>query len=121
MWFQAASDNLYDLFRPRIVWISFDHYSRLARSNNHNDALDSIFSDESLYTFIEVGPGLEHFVSLLILLDLSGDDCPASGQKCDFLCNLSSVKISFLSNDWRTGNEHQSCAHDFRVLGMDEF
>src|SRR5713226_2593769 len=72
--------------------MGFDHYSRLARSNNHNDALDSIFFDESLYTFIEVGPGLEHFVSLLILLDLSGDDCPASGQKCDFLRNLSSVK-----------------------------
>src|SRR5713101_10200614 len=102
--------------------MSFNHYSRLARSNNHNDALDSIFFDESLYTFIEVGPGLDHFACLLILLillDLSGDDCPASGQKCGFLRNLSSVKVSFRTNDWRTGNEHQSCAHDFRVPGMD--
>src|SRR6266446_5972701 len=120
MWFQSAPDYFQDLFRRRIVGMGFDHYSRLVRSNNHNDALDSIFFDESLYTFIEVGPGLEHFVSLLILLDLSGDDCPASGQKCDFLRNVSSVKISFLSNNWRTGNEHQSHAHDFRVPGMDD-
>jgi len=56
----------------------------------------------------------------LILLDLSGDDCPASGQKCDLLCDLSSVNVSFRTNDWRTRNEYQSCAHDFRVPGMND-